>query len=138
MANVLLDNDIMERVPKVISPTSHGVIDYLVVAYYFIAAGACWKDNKRASVAALANGVAVLGVSMFTDYWGDGRQPISFETHGKVDVVQGLSAAAAPIILGFVDEPAASIFFGQAASEAGVLAMTDFTAADRQRERLAA
>ena len=75
---------------------------------------------------------------MFTDYWGDGRQPISFETHGKVDVVQGLSAAAAPIILGFVDEPAASIYFGQAASEAGVLAMTDFTAADRQRERLAA
>jgi hypothetical protein len=128
----------MDSIPKVISPTTHGVIDYLVVAYFFVTAGACWKDNKRAGIAALANGAAVLGLSMFTDYWGDGRRPISFETHGKVDVIQGFSAAAAPILLGFADEPVASAFFGQAASEAGVLALTDFKAADRESERLAA
>jgi hypothetical protein len=138
MPNPLLDNNFVERVPKIISPTSHGVIDYLVVGYYFIIAGACWNDNKRSGIAALANGAAVLGLSMFTDYWGDGRKPISFETHGMVDAIQGLSAAAAPILLGFADEPAASAFWGQAASEAGVLAMTDFQAADRESERLAA
>jgi hypothetical protein len=138
MPNPLLDNDLMEKVPKVISPTTHGIIDYMVVAYYFIAAGACWKGNKRAGIAALANGAAVLGLSMFTDYWGDGRKPISFETHGKVDAIQGLSAVTAPIMLGFAGEPAAGIFFGQAASEVGVLAMTDFKAADRESQRLAA
>jgi hypothetical protein len=75
---------------------------------------------------------------MFTDYWGDGRKPISFQTHGAVDVIQGLSAALAPPLLGFADEPAAAAFWGQAASEAGVLALTDFQAANRDSERLAA
>jgi hypothetical protein len=138
MANPLLDNELMNRVPKVISPTTHAVIDYIVVGYYFIAAGACWGGNKRASIAALANGAAVLGVSMFTDYRGDGRKPISFETHGKIDVAQGAAAAAAPFLLGFGDKASASLFWGQAASEAGVLAMTDFEAADRESQRLAA
>jgi len=138
MANPLLDNELMNRVPKVISPTAHAVIDYMVVGYYFITAGACWRSNKRASIAALANGAAVLGVSMFTDYKGDGLRPISFETHGKIDVAQGAAAAAAPILLGFGDKASASLFWGQAASEAGVLAMTDFQAADRESQRLAA
>src|SRR5437660_12086466 len=109
MLNPLLDNDFVERVPKIISPTTHGVIDYLVVGYYFVAAGACWAENKRASIAALANGAAVLGLSMFTDYWGDGRKPISFKTHGKVDVIQGASAALAPVLLGLADELAATV-----------------------------
>ena len=138
MANPIIDNPLFERAPKVISPTAHAVIDYLVVAHYFVTAGAAWKNNKRAAIAAIANGAAVLGLSMFTDYWGDGRQPISFETHGKVDVAQGLAAAAAPVMLGFADEAVAGMFWGQAASEAAVLALTDFKAADRDERRLAA
>lgn len=138
MPNPLLDNELVNRVPKVISPTAHAVIDYMVAGYYFIAAGACWGGNKRASIAALANGAAVLGVSMFTDYWGDGRKPISFETHGKVDVGQGLAATLSPLLLGFANKPSASLFWGQATSEVGVLAMTDFRAADRESQRLAA
>ena len=138
MANPLLDNELMNRVPKVISPTTHAVIDYAVAGYYFIAAGACWGGNKRAGIAALANGAAVLGIAMFTDYWGDGRKPISFETHGKIDVGQGFAAMAAPVMLGFADKPSASLFWGQAASEIGVLAMTDFDAADRESRSLAA
>jgi hypothetical protein len=130
--------ELIERTPKIISPTTHGVIDYLVVAAFFITAGACWEDNKRASIAALANGAAVLGTSMFTDYWGDGRKPISFKTHGKIDVGQMIAAATAPAILGFAGEGSAAFFFSQAASEAGVLAMTDFSAADRQARRLEA
>jgi hypothetical protein len=136
MANEL--SELIERSPKVISPTTHGVIDYMVVAAFFITAGACWEDNKRASIAALANGAAVLGTSMFTDYWGDGRKPISFKTHGKIDVGQMIAAAAAPLMLGFAGEGPAAFFFSQAASEAGVLAMTDFRAADRQARRLEA
>ena len=138
MANVLFDNPLFQKAPKVISPTTHGVIDYLVVAHYFITAGACWKNNKRAAIAALAQGGAVLGLSMFTDYWGDGRKPISFETHGKVDAIQGISAAAAPVMLGFAGDAAAAMFWGQAASETAVLALTDFKAADRQIQRLEA
>ena len=138
MPNPLLDNELMNRVPKVISPTAHAIVDYMVVGYYFVAAGACWGGNKRASIAALANGAAVLGVSMFTDYWGDGRKPISFETHGKIDVGQGLAATLAPLLLGFADKPSASLFWAQAINEVGVLAMTDFKAADRESQRLAA
>jgi hypothetical protein len=53
-------------------------------------------------------------------------------------MIQGLSALTAPLLLGFADEPVAAAFFGQAVGEAGVLAMTDFQAADRESQRLAA
>lgn len=138
MANPVIDNPVFEKVPKLISPTTHAVIDYLVVAHYFVTAGAAWRTNKRAAIAGLAHGAAVLGVSMFTDYWGDGRRPISFETHGKVDVAQGIAAAAAPSLLGFASDPIAGMFWGQAASETAVLALTDFKAANREAQRLVA
>jgi len=53
-------------------------------------------------------------------------------------MVQGLTAAAAPIVLGFAGEGAAAMFWGQAVSEAGVLALTDFEAANRESRRLEA
>ena len=126
MPNPLLDNDFVDRVPKIISPTTHGVIDYLVVGYYFITAGACWEDNKRASITALANGAAVLGLSMFTDYWGDGRKPISFETHGKVDPGVSALVASLPNLLGFSDERESKLFQGIGIGLAAVRSLTKF------------
>jgi len=49
-----------------------------------------------------------------------------------------IAAATAPALLGFAGEGPAAFFFLQGASEAGVLAMTDFSAADRQARRLEA
>ena len=94
------------------------------------------SGNRRAAAAAFLNGAFVLSFSLFTYYVGDGRKPISFETHGELDVAQAGFAAAAPHLFGFADEKKSWFFRGHAIHEQMVVAMTDFPAADRPSSRI--
>jgi hypothetical protein len=81
----------------------------------------------------------VAGVSLFTDYDGDGRKPISFKLHGTLDAVQAASAALGPVLHGFAGERDALFFYGQALNEVAVIASTDWDAGMEGREgRIAA
>lgn len=121
--------------PKVVSPRLHAFLDYATVAGFMIAAGALWNRNRRAGIAALANGAFVLSFSLFTDYPGSLKPLISFPMHGQLDIIQAAMAAAAPTVLAFGDEPEALFFRGQAGNEVFVISITDFYRQNR-RERL--
>jgi hypothetical protein len=129
MANAL---EPMNRVPKVISPGAHAILDYMT-AGGFIAAG-FWmrRKNRRASTLAFVNGAAVLGLSLLTDYPGGVFRRLSFKTHGAVDAMQAAMTAAGPAMLGFAETPEAQFFHGQAAVEGAVIAATDWTATANQ------
>src|SRR5581483_9096737 len=100
MAKVnLLDG--IPGVPKMIKPKQHAVLDALTAGAFLVVAGLLWGKNRRGGVAALVNGLFVAGMSAMTDYNGNGKKPISFRTHGKLDEVQAAMAAASPTILGF-------------------------------------
>jgi hypothetical protein len=122
------------KAPKVISPGVHRWLDVGVSAYflglgiYFAVTG-----RKGPATAAFVNGGMVAGVSAFTDYFGTGEKPISFKMHGTLDAVQATTAALAPVLHGFADEAKSAFFFGQAANEVGVIAMTDWDAGMRGR-----
>lgn len=124
---LLYGNDL----PRVINPKTHKALDFLTTSYFFILAGAFWGNHRRASATALINGMAVLGTTMLTDYDGDGRRPISFRTHGKVDIAQAGMASGLPVLLGFPAHPAAMLFEAQALNEAVVVASTDWEANER-------
>jgi hypothetical protein len=115
-------------VPKVIDPAAHAVLDYLTAGTFFAIGISMLGRHKRAANLAFANGAAVLGLSMMTDYPGGVFRRISFQTHGVIDVIQAIMAGAGPALLGFAGEPEAQAFYGQAAVEAGVVAATDWTA----------
>jgi hypothetical protein len=66
---------------------------------------------------------------MFTDYPGGQRGPISFEDHGKADIMQAGMAAGMPTLLGFGSGAAAIPFRMQAIVESLVVGMTDWEAA---------
>jgi hypothetical protein len=114
-----------QRLPKAIDPATHSVLDYLTVSYFMLLAGMFWGRNNRAAAAALVNGGMVLGLSMLTDYPG-GLKKISFRNHGKGDIMQALTAAGLPSVLGFGNTSAALPFRIQALNEAMVIAATDF------------
>jgi hypothetical protein len=114
-----------QRLPKAIDPATHSVLDYLTVSYFMLLAGMHWGRNNRAAAAALINGGMVLGLSMLTDYPG-GLKKISFRNHGKADIMQALTAAGLPSVLGFGNTAAALPFRIQALNEAMVIAATDF------------
>jgi hypothetical protein len=122
-------------VPKVISPKTHKLLDYLTIGAFGVIAGLCWGSKRRASIAAIANGAFVLSYTLLTDYDGDGKRPVSFRTHGDLDVIQAGMAAIAPELLGFSDTGVAHVFRGQALNESAVLAMTDFDASETRAAR---
>ncbi len=120
-----------EKLPRVIDPRSHEALDYMVTAYFLLLAGMFWGNHKRASASALINGMAVLGATLMTDYDGDGRRPISFPMHGKIDVAQMGMASGLPVLLGFANDWRSSLFQFQALSEAAVISTTDWEATGR-------
>lgn len=124
---------LVDQIPttKTISPAKHAILDYGVVAT-FIGMGFKFRGNNNAAATlAFINAGMVLGVSLNTDYPGGVWKRISFKTHGMLDVMQAALAGIGPILFGFAKTDAAKPFYTQAASEVGVIAATDWDAADR-------
>jgi hypothetical protein len=129
--------DIFQRAPKPISPQVHRWLDVAVSSAFAIMGGIFISRGRgRAATSAFINAGMIAGVSMFTDYDGDGRKPISFKTHGLLDLVQAATAATAPLTFGFAGDREAIFFYSQAGSEVGVVSMTDWDAAERGARRL--
>ena len=61
-------------------------------------------------------------------YPGGVWKRISFPMHGALDVAQAALAAFGPVLMGFAGDPEARTFYGQAMSEVGVIAATDWHA----------
>lgn len=126
-----------EEAPKLISPRLHRWLDAAVTSAYAIMGGIFLKRRHgRAATAAFINAGMVAGVSMLTDYDGDGVRPISFKMHGFMDIVQAATAATAPLTFGFAGDAEAAFFYSQAGGEVGVVATTDWDAGDRNARRL--
>lgn len=117
-----------EQVPKVIDPSAHAVLDYMTAAGFLALGFAMLGRHSRAAGLAFANGAAVLGLSLMTDYPGGVFRKVSFRTHGMIDAAQAMLTAAGPAMLGFATEPEAQAFHGQAAIEAAIIAATDWDA----------
>jgi hypothetical protein len=112
-----------------ITPAAHAVLDYGVAAMFFGIGTALRSRHRAASTLAFVNGAMVLGMSMLTDYPGGVYRALSFRGHRMGDIMQAAVAGLGPILMGFGSDPEATYFYGQAASEAGVIAATDWNAA---------
>ena len=114
------------RLPKVISPKVHAIIDYATIGSFILMGALFWKNNKRAAIAAWSCGAVEATTTLLTDFPGGVTDVISFETHGKVDAAMAGAVASLPNILGFGGEPEAKHFRIQGGLIAGVTAMTKF------------
>ena len=124
------------RMPKVISPTAHAVIDYAVAASFFAIGGLLWtRQKKRAAVSAFICGGAITATSLVTDYPGGVIRKMSFRTHGHIDAGMAAVMASLPEFMNFGDDPWARFFTGQGIAEAAVVGMTDFDAVYRRGYR---
>ena len=115
--------------PKVISPGQHAMLDYGVAATFLGMGRRLQGTHRRAAALADLPGAMVLGLSMMTDYPGGLVRAISFRGHRTGYIMQAALAGAGPLLFGFARDPEAKFFYGQAVSEAGVIASTDWDAA---------
>ena len=118
-----------EELSTMISPAQHAMLDYGVAATFLAVGFSLMSRHRPASMLALLNGSMVLGMSMLTNYPGGVFRTLSFKTHRTGDIVQAALAGLGPILFGFASDAEAKFFYGQAVSEAGVIATTDWNAA---------
>jgi hypothetical protein len=118
-----------EELSTMISPAQHAVLDYSVAATFLTVGFSLMSRHRPAATLALLNGGMVLGMSMLTRYPGGVFPKLSFKAHRTGDIIQALFAGFGPILFGFGSDAEAKYFYGQAVSEAGVIATTDWDAA---------
>ena len=124
----VVDRIAMPGVPKTIGPAKHAMLDYGVAFTFFSMAARYWGHHRPAAALAVLNGAMVLGTSLLTNYPGGVWKKISFPMHGAMDVVQAGVAGLGPLLMGFAGDEEARPFYGQALSEVGVIAATDWHA----------
>ena len=124
----IVDQLAIPGIPKAIGPAQHAVLDYAVAGTFFSMGARLLHRHRRAAILAFVNGAMVLGVSMLTDYPGGVWRRISFPMHGALDIGQAALAGLGPVMMGFAGDSEANFFYGQAASEIGVIAATDWHA----------
>ena len=115
------------RMPKVVSPKTHAIIDYATAAAFIGMGIFLWRRNKRAAMASLICGGAEAATSLVTDYPGGIWKLMNFSVHGGVDVGMATLVASMPEIMKFEDENSARFFSMQAMNIAAVTGLTDFT-----------
>jgi hypothetical protein len=115
-----------DRMPKVISPAMHAVIDYGTAATFFTFAGVYFSRNKKAALSCAICGGSELLTSMLTDYPGGVKKVISFRTHGAMDLGLATLVATMPSMMKFEDEKEARFFTMQSALITAATGLTDF------------
>lgn len=123
------------RLPKVISPKTHAIIDYATAGGFFLMTGLMWKRHKRAAIAALACGINEVTNSMITGYPGGVADIISFPTHLKIDAGFAGVVASLPNLLGFTDEWPSLYFRSQGMAIAATAGMSHDSATRSRRSR---
>ena len=114
------------RMPKVINPTTHAVLDYLVAGSFLLKGALLWKRNRRAASAALICGGATLANALVTEYPGGVWPKISYRAHGRNDSALAGFTAAAPGLMRFKDDDEATFFRIEALTETVIVGLTDF------------
>jgi hypothetical protein len=115
------------KMPKVIGPKAHAIIDYAVAASFFGMAAFFWRRNKRAAVSSLVCGTAEAITALCTEYPGGVVREINFATHGAIDFGLSGMVASMPGMMRFSGEPEARFFTMQGLALAAVAGFTDFT-----------
>ena len=123
-AGVLNAGVLSKKLPKVISPKVHAIIDYASIGAFVLMGALFWKRNKRASIAAFSCAAAEATTTLLTDFPGGVTDVISFETHGRIDAALAGAAASLPNLLGFAGAPEAKHFRIQGLVIGAVTGMT--------------
>ena len=114
------------RLPKVLGPKAHAIIDYGVAGSFFLTGALLWKKSRRGAIASFICGGSELTNVLLTDYPGGVFKKIDFPTHGRIDA--GLSAVVGslPNLMGFSDRGYANFFRFKALGMGAVTGLTDF------------
>lgn len=117
---------------KVLKPAPHAVYDYASAGMLMVAPWLFgFSRNRKATTYAVASGLGILGLSLFTRYPLGAVKAIPFPVHGAIETAAGALTATAPWLLGFSrDRNATLTHVLSGLGTLAVVAVTDYTAAE--------
>jgi hypothetical protein len=121
--------------PKVISPKTHAVIDYIHAGSNFVAGALLRRRIPHASNVAFALGAGILVNALMTDYPLGVFRRYSFRVHEALDYGIATASASMPKLLAIEDRPEARFFRRQATADGMIAAMTDYNGSRVARRR---
>jgi hypothetical protein len=121
------------RMPKLISPKAHAVVDYITAGAFLLTGAFFWSRNKRAALSAFVCGGAELANTLLTDYPGGVKKVISYRNHGRIDIGLAAMTATMPEFMSFRDTREKNFFLVQAGMMTAVTNLTDFGQISRAR-----
>ena len=121
--------------PKVISPKTHAVIDYIHAGTNFVAGALLRRRSRRASNAAFALGAGILVNALMTDYPLGVFRRYTFRVHGALDYGIATTSASMPKLLAIDGRAEAQFLRRQATAEGVIAAMTDYNGSRVARRR---
>jgi len=121
--------------PKVISPKTHAVIDYIHAGTNFVAGALLRRRSPHASNAAFALGAGILVNALMTDYPLGVFRRYNFLVHSAFDYGIATVSASMPKLLAIQDRTEAQFFRRQATAEGVIAAMTDYNGSREARRR---
>ena len=127
-----------DKLPKVISPKMHAIMDYATIGLWAMVAARAWGSNRVAALGAVACAGAQLTTVLLTDFPGGVAKVIDFPTHGKIDMGLAAGATALPNIIGIDESSEAKWFRILGINITAETAMTDFGSRRPVREFRAA
>ena len=95
---------------KVLSPTVHGVLDYVLGLAFLLAPG-LFDFSEEAALVSRVIGVALLGASIVTRYPFGLIKVLPFPVHGVIETIMAAAWIVFPWVFGFADDAAARNFF---------------------------
>ena len=116
---------ITKPMPRVISPKSHSMLDYVTAGVFLAGAAFFWRRNKRAAIASLVSGAAVAAVSALTEYPGGVNGVFGLKRHRDIEVGLAAMIATMPSFFSFEDEPEKNFFRIQGVLMTCVSELTD-------------
>ncbi len=125
---------VTNRMPKVISPKTHAIIDYAFIGSFVVAGLLAWKNHKKAAISCFITAGAEATTAMLTDFPGGVWPVISYRTHLKMDAGMSGLIGTMPNLMGFGSESPAWFFRSQAMSLAAVTGLSD-TGETRYQQR---
>src|SRR5215470_9901815 len=126
---------VTRRMPKMISPETHAILDYATAGSFFLGAVLFWKNHKRAAIASLACGLAEIGTVMMTgEMPGAVADVIDLDTHLKIDAGLAAGLQTLPSMLGFGGEGRAWFFRAHGMGIGATAGLTERNGWRRRRE----
>lgn len=118
---------LVDRMPKMISPKTHAVLDYAIAATFLTAGALFWRQHRRAALGSFLCGAAVTANSLLTDYPGGVWKTLDFDTHGKIDAGLAGICSTMPSAMFFRKDRESSFFLAAGIAETALTALTDFS-----------